>query len=598
MVGKTRNLSDGSAQALQALLHSLTPDSAIEGGGKLSSEAAQKLSEKLTELVGDDGENSQKRNEQGQLLNEDGLPIIDITEPIQVSDIPSNPLFLDEDAPTPLTRLPLSEQERRRRERDRILDLLEEEEQREQAKEEELSQEQRREVLRKRKQATQDEIARLKAAKDMQKKMGKALLKGLSSPTIPDQPSKSEPAAEAQEVAPALQKSVKFTDTPAEVESSGSREDKTIDWGDVIPGRLRPNSGRSLMSDAQIDAHPMKMQVVERIPGKPKLEAPQRDSDDESEPPDSPTVADSDEEGGFGSDEELAEEVDLDFARHQREIVLEYHEKRAKMAGTISNAMKSYSHQENDVSPKTAEESLTHSSRKPAISHFQANRLAASYNTTTPSSHSLGANVIPTSSARTLQRAIRLGKLDSDNRLVGGDDGESASEEENDPAMQDIMDLLKKGEVYNLGADGNLIRTVPPPSNAPASIPTGAAPRAPFLPSRKPPTSKFKLARSGQRPAAAAAHSPEPLGSSTPPSDVARSSPKLPTPIPESHHTFAATSRVLSSTVVEKPPSVAAFDSVNVSPSFPVTRRPQQPPTVVRAADKPAKVSRFLAERM
>lgn len=286
-----------------------------------------------------------------QLLNEEGLPIIDITEPIHVSDIPSTSLIPDEDVPVPLTKLPVSEQERRRRERNRILDLLEEEEQKEQAKEEELSQEQRREVLRKRKQAAQDELARLEAAKAMQKKMGKALLQGLSSPK--EQATAAPPLepAEVQKVAPAPRKTVKFAD--AEVEPSEAREDATPDWGDVIPARLRPNSGPSLISNAQIDTHPMKMQVVERIPGKPKLEEPQPDSDDESEPPDSPTVADSDEEGGFGSDGELAEEADLDFARHQREIALEYHEKRARMAETTSIVMKSHSHDRNDASPIT-----------------------------------------------------------------------------------------------------------------------------------------------------------------------------------------------------------------------------------------------------
>ncbi|KAJ6597200.1 hypothetical protein DFH09DRAFT_1133941 [Mycena vulgaris] len=590
MAGNIQNLNDGSAEALQALLNSLTPGSAVEGGGKLSPAAVKKLSEKLKQLVGDEAGAPQNRNEEGQLLNEEGLPIIDITEPIQAPGLPPAPLF-PEDAPIPIAALPVSEQERRRRERDRILDLLEEEEEAEQRKGEELSQEQRQEILSKRKKAAQDEIDRLKAAKDMQKKMGKALLRGMSAAreTTPAESSEVNSVATVEEVVPVPRKSVKFADADDE-ETSETREDETPDWGDVVPARLRPNSARSLMTNAQIDAHPMKMQVVERIAGKPKLDEPQPDSDDESEPPDSPTVADSDEEGGAISDEELAEEVDLDFARHQREIMLEYHEKRAKMAETTSNAMKSHSHDQDSVSPKTAEESLNQSSRKPAISHFQANRLTSSYNAAAPSSSkSLGANVLPASSARTLQRAIRVGKLDSENHLVGGDAGESGSEEEDETGMQEIMDLLKKGEVYNLGPDGNFIHTVPPSSGRPSSAPT--APEAPPPPasSRKPPTSKFKLARAGQRPVAAGPPSPDMSGPPTPPSSAARSSPKLPAESPN----------VLSS-VVEKPTSSssAAFASMIVdSPSFPDTRRPHAPPTV-RAADKPAKVSRFLAERM
>ncbi|KAJ6525712.1 hypothetical protein B0H19DRAFT_1198549 [Mycena capillaripes] len=593
-----QNLNDGSAQALQALLHSLSPGSATEGG-KLSSAAVEKLSAKLAELVGTDVGEPQRRNEEGQLLNEEGLPIIEITEPIQGSE-PQSSSYLDEDAPVPIADLSSAEKERRRRERDRILDLLEEEEQTDQAREEESSQEQRQEILRKKKQAAQDEVARLKAAKNMQRKMGKALLRDMS--TSRDQATPQPPAPKqevvVQDAAPASRKTVTFADASApEVETSESREGASdSDWGDVVPARLRANSGRALMSSARFDTAPMKMQVVERMPGKPV--EPQPDSDDESEPPDSPTISDEDEEGGFESDEELAEELDLDFARHQREIALEYHAKRVRMAETTSSAMQS--HFQNDLSHTTTDEFVNQSSRKPAISHFQANRLTSSYNAAAPSSSkSLGDNVLPASSARTLQRAIRLGKLDSDNRLVGG---ESGSDEEDDGAMQEIMELLKKGEVYNVGPDGNFLHTVPPapkPSANGVATPP-ATPGGPPPTSRKPQASKFKLARSGQR---FSAPSPDTSDPSTPPSTAARSSPKLPEPMAESLLTTPSSTRpnVLSSTVFEKSPPSAntSFSSMIIdSPSFPETRRPQQPPTVVRAADKPVKVSRFLAERM
>lgn len=288
-----------------------------------------------------------------QLLNEEGLPIIEITEPIHGSEPQPSP-YLDVDAPIPTADLSSTEKERRRRERDRILDLLEEEEEMEQVREEESSEEQRQEILRKRKQAGQDEVARLKAAKDMQRKMGKALLRDMSSshdqtaPQLP--PSKQETAV--QDTAPTSKKTVTFADAPAapEIETSAPREVVSeSDWGDVIPARLRANSGRSLMSSARFDAGPMKMQVVERIPGKPV--APQPDSDDESEPPDSPTISDLDEEEASESNEELAEELDLDFARHQREIALKYHAKRVKMTETTSDVMRA--HFQNDVSHTT-----------------------------------------------------------------------------------------------------------------------------------------------------------------------------------------------------------------------------------------------------
>ncbi|KAJ7047103.1 hypothetical protein C8F04DRAFT_1062683 [Mycena alexandri] len=602
MSGKVQNLGDGNAKALQALLQSLSPDLAAEGGGKLSADAVQKLSAKLEQLVGNDIGEPQQRNEEGQLLNEEGLPIIDITEPLQVSETQIDSVFLDENAPSPLSALPPSEKERRERERDRILDLLEQEEEMEQAREDGLSQEQRQEILRKRKLAAQDEAARLKASKEMQKKMGKALLKDMAASRDKHAPVQT-PAANSdiavEEAIHVPRKTVKFADAADEVDVPVPREESP-DWGDVVPARLRAKTAGSLMSKAhaQFDAQqPMKMQVVERMPGKPRVEETQPDSDDESEPPDSPLMSDSDEEGRLESDEELAEEVDLDYAQHQREITLEYHTRRAKMAETTSSALRSHSH--DPLVHKTAEESLTQSSRKPAISHFQADRLTSSYNAVAPSSStSLGANVLPASSAQTLQRAIRVGKLDSDDRLVGGEAGESGSEDEDDAVMQEIVELLKKGEVYNLGPDGDFIHTVPPPKPPATEAPPVAAPMPLPPTSRKPPTSKFKLARAGQRPFSAPSAS-EVSDSSTPTSTVARSSPKLPS-MAESRSTTAS---VLSSTVVEKPS--AAFTSMIIdSPSFPgppstpETRRPQQPPTVVRAADKPGKVSRFLAERM
>ncbi|KAJ7905805.1 hypothetical protein B0H14DRAFT_2661703 [Mycena olivaceomarginata] len=607
MSAETRNLSDGSAQALQALLHSLTPDAPPGAGGKLSTAAVEKLSARLSELVGDGSGEPQRRIESGQLLNEEGLPIIDITEPVVASEAHVSSEFLNEDVPVPLAALPTSEQERRRRDRDRILDLLEEEEEREQRREEreEISDEKRQEILRKRKKAAQDELARLKAAKDMQRKMGKALLRDIS--TSRDEPAPSVPSPDSavqedQETALNPRKTVTFADAALEADASESRETEASEWGDVVPARLRANSGRSLMSDAKSDSTPMKMNVVERIPGKPV--GPQGDSDDESEPPDSPTVADSDEEGRFESDEELAEEVDMDFARHQREIALEYNSKRARMAETTSNTLRPHFHDHHE--DKTGEQLLDQSSRKPAISHFQANRLASSYNAAAPpSSKSLSANVVPSdTAAHTFQRAIRMGKLDSDNRLVGPEAGESGSDEEDYAAMQEITELLKKGEVYNLGPDGNYLHTVPPnlPATSPPVVqPSVATPDGPPPSSRKPSASKFKLARSG-RPPAATPLSPGASRSSTPTSNVGRSSPKLPPPSAEDPSSTPSSSKpAVLSTVVEKPPSAAstAFTSVIMdSPSFPESRRPQHPPVIVRAADKPAKVSRFLAERM
>ena len=88
------------------------------------------------------------------------------------------PSFDDADL-VPLWELPPAEQARRRAERDRILDMLEEEELIQQAKEEAEERERFQAELQKRKQAAEAEMDALKKAREMQKKMGKALLKNI-----------------------------------------------------------------------------------------------------------------------------------------------------------------------------------------------------------------------------------------------------------------------------------------------------------------------------------------------------------------------------------------------------------------------------------
>lgn len=85
-----------------------------------------------------------------------------------------------------------------------------------------------------------------------------------------------------------------------------------------------------------------------------------------------------------------------------------------------------------------------------------------------------------------------MGKLDFKNRLVGAD---SESEGENE-AVQQVLELLGKGEVYNVGPEGNqAFHTVAPPKKAETE--TGVAlDTATLPPLTKPKTSKFKVDRS------------------------------------------------------------------------------------------------------
>lgn len=203
------------------------------------------------------------------------------------------------------------------------------------------------------------------------------------------------------------------------------------------------------------------------------------------------------------------------------------------------------------------------------------------------SSTSLGASIVPVSSSRTVQRALRTGTLDSDGRLVGGE-GDSASENE-DPALQEVLELLKKGEVYNLGPDGNYIHTIAPHS------PSIAAPSEtkPLPSSRRSQISKFKPSRlpEGKLPDSIAI-SP----SITPVSHEYRSSPKLEVSqaiAPQVYERRPLSTPVSSSAgFVPGNPATLPFSMVVDSPSFPAPqgsqgRRPVVPPTVISSSSIP-----------
>ena len=95
-----------------------------------------------------------------QLLNEDGLPIIDIVEPMPTAEkAPGTIPTLQDPDGIPLWALSASEKARRRAERDLVLDALEEEERIEQAKEEAEERARFAEDLEKRKRAAEAEAA-------------------------------------------------------------------------------------------------------------------------------------------------------------------------------------------------------------------------------------------------------------------------------------------------------------------------------------------------------------------------------------------------------------------------------------------------------
>ncbi|KAK0228822.1 hypothetical protein IW262DRAFT_1353240 [Armillaria fumosa] len=604
-----RHLAEGGSEALRALFNAIEP-----GADKnLSQEALQRLSEKLTEFSGAVDASKLSGNSGGEpRLNEEGLPIIDINEPDLEVGSSSNMHSAEPDL-IPLSSLSPGELEVRRRERDRILDMLETEEETLERKTNEVATERRRGALQNMKEASREGAKDFSQTREMQKKMGKALLRNMAMAREEEEKEKAEREAEDlnKEKAKAKkgpQKTVTFAESEKDEEEEEA--EPMHEWGDVAQGRLSSARRPTLLSKSNDSTLPMKMSVIERAPGQsnPPPEPPQSlaDSDDESEPP--PSEGSSSSDDPSDGDEEVEEGFDMDCAQHQREIALEYHKKRQTIGRDVSLAMRSHTHEEDEDQELPSGSTLR---KKTPLSHFKSERLASSYGASSPSSsssspasQSLGACVLPASGAETLRNAVRMGKLDSDNHLVGG---ESDSEGDNE-AVQEIIRLLEKGEAGPSKAQGSNTKGFILPENLP-----------PLSPQTKP--SKFKAARSqAGRPATPSSQS----DSSTPVSKAQRSSPKLP---PAAADAFP--SMVMGS------PSFPAGDVMSMlveSPSFPQPQtaptsrpavmssavressRPQRPPTVVPVSSMvkeaspsgsqpvaerkpPKKVSRFMAER-
>ena len=247
----------------------------------------------------------------------------------------------------PTWTLSEGEKVRRRVERERILDTLEEEERLEEerkAAEEEESRAARKE--------------RLQATRELHKAMGRALVKNVKDSKMKEEQARiallevdtTVGADKSKRLKP--KKSVSFDLPPEESPVSPGPQQ---DWGDVTPARLQPK--RSLTPDPH---GPMKFQVVERFPQKLRLGSSPKDSDDESEPepvpdseedssPEKDVEFDSDETTEDGGDLEFQEgETDLDAAQHQREIALTYYEKKGKFAAQAAAVFSSHSHVKED----------------------------------------------------------------------------------------------------------------------------------------------------------------------------------------------------------------------------------------------------------
>lgn len=475
---KATQRSSGS-DIIKALVSSLASTSTDDRTQPPSSGSqAARISETLKQLLDNTTtEGSGITDENGKLINEEGLPIIEISEPAPEAPpaLASGSVATLEDLNiTPLATLSPIQKELRRRERDRILDILEEEERDEQRRSEEKEKEELRLALERQKEAAKRNFESLKAQREMQKKMGKALISNISAAR--EREHKREENSLAPSTGPRQsRKTVTFAPSPDSEGQPSPAVSLDTDWGDVFAGRLK--SGVADYVKHPGDSGPMKFNVIERTSSRSSV-APENagDSDDESnaaastesedEDDGNPAVVDSasDEEADPpGADLEVHEDgLDFDSAQHQREIALAYYEKRATIGTEALTAMSSYTHDEGegewDQPEVPLDATLAHNQPTPGVSRFKAARsahvrLKPSPSSTSPSA-SLGSGILPASQTGSLRNSIRVGKL-VDGQLTGGPQGESDSEDENEMARQ-VFEALKRGEEINVGPSPSL----------------------------------------------------------------------------------------------------------------------------------------------
>ncbi|KAF8599685.1 hypothetical protein BDV93DRAFT_295444 [Ceratobasidium sp. AG-I] len=382
---EVRDVAESKQEALRALLNSLAPN----GEMTVPKDAdIEKLAEKLDELLISKGgllgaQSNILRDDQGRPLNEEGLPIMEIVEPVSngppgnslpLSSFASSSIPASEQAPlSPLPNWALSSEAlaARRRERDRILDLLEQEEADELAREE-------AKVAAPQNKPPSGPVAKTPRTLDQIMRPPTSVLKppipALADSNVSEPPGSitvsaadtngaDRPSAVEAPVLgagtsrkPEKQKSVSFVDPPPDNSNDRSNStDPELDWGDVIPVPLSsrtpgPTKTQGIMKDV----------VVERLPVAPGV-VPDRmgDSDDEDEETaevmdDMPEKEDSETEvpveslrasgGSDESDEEDGDrptddldETDFDEAMLQREIALAYYARRNQIGPDVTS---------------------------------------------------------------------------------------------------------------------------------------------------------------------------------------------------------------------------------------------------------------------
>ncbi|KAL5511558.1 hypothetical protein ACEPAH_4775 [Sanghuangporus vaninii] len=513
-------LSDSRKQALQALISSLTPNDSSQAK-RLSEEQVEALSERLNHILGnvEDGPEV-KRNEKGEVLNEEGLPVIDITEPLgdESHTFQSPEAFLSEHDPPPSSTMSERDREQFRIRRDRILDILEEEERRE--SERDLERERKRRL----EEVAQMDAGSKAAAREMQKKMGKALLRNIAAQREKEEEERkkvqeatsAEPLSQNGSATCKKKKSVSFANVP---EVDEEKPKPPVAWGDVSVAKLKSGVPRARLNLRSMESQPMKFEVVERIPGVEQKLVQERDSDDESNGETQDYGSDGDTEkrtvqsfdDEYGSDEHMKhsddsdeDDFDLSQASVQREVALEYIRLRERVGAEARQAMTSHTHEpENEWDhpfQKVPLEASLASKPSKNLSRFKAER-QTSFVGSGDTSVSLGAALLPEGRS-TLQKTVRTGKL-LNGQLTGGEGSDSELEEGERENVKRMIEALKQGVTIDdppmsAVATGNRTTRIDE-RNTPTVLPTlqTSEARLPCSSSTKRP-SRFKSERESQ----------------------------------------------------------------------------------------------------
>lgn len=266
------------------------------------------------------------------MFNEEGLPIVDVTEPV-VDSLSNQISAATLTEPPSLRPLPKTEEERmaRRRERDAFLDALELEERLQEEKEQEegASNDIQETEFMKAVRIARERVKEIRTGTNTQANAG--ISRDRDSDSAGSEQEDGDTAIKGKSAN--SKKVVSFADADdEELQRGGSR---SKEWGDVQMAKLRKPilaKAPQMKSGSGI----MQLEIVERIPPltsrKPvSVSTRQEDSDDEDEE----EKSEEDE-----SNEENDEDPSMEDAMHHREIALRYHQLRQSLGvGPVGGAL-------------------------------------------------------------------------------------------------------------------------------------------------------------------------------------------------------------------------------------------------------------------